>query len=60
MFFKNPFFLANFITYQLTFLPKNKIQTSFLKFLTRVIFNFKGERKEIISLKLQFKGRFNK
>jgi hypothetical protein len=60
LYFKNVKLLAHLISYQLTFLPKNKRQTSFLKYLSKIIFNFKGEFKEIIGLKIQFKGRFNK
>ena len=60
LYFKNVKLLTHLISYQLTFLPKNKRQTSFLKYLSKIIFNFKGEFKEIIGLKIQFKGRFNK
>lgn len=60
MFLKNTDLLARFISYQISFLPKNKKQTAFLKFLTKVVFNFKGERKEIVGFKMRFKGRFNR
>ena len=60
LFFKNPTILAYFISYQFTFLPKNKRQTSFAKYVSKILFNFKGEFNDIQGLKLQFKGRFNK
>lgn len=60
LFFKNPTLLAYFISYQFTFLPKNKRQTSFAKYISKILFNFKGEFSDIKGLKLQFKGRFNK
>jgi len=60
LFFKNPTILAYFISYQFTFLPKNKRQTSFAKYISKILFNFKGEFNDIQGLKLQFKGRFNK
>jgi hypothetical protein len=60
LFFKNPTLLAYFISYQFTFLPKNKRQTSFAKYVSKILFNFKGEFNDIQGLKLQFKGRFNK
>lgn len=60
LFFKNPTILAYFISYQFTFLPKNKRQTSFAKYISKILFNFKGEFTDIQGLKLQFKGRFNK
>ena len=60
LFFKNSKILASLISYQLSFLPKNKRQTAFLKYISKIIFNFKGEFKDILGLKLKFKGRFNK
>ena len=60
LFFKNTEFLSKFISYQLTLLPKNKRQTSFIKMLSKILFNFKGSYKEIVGLRLSFKGRFNR
>lgn len=60
LFMKNAQCLASFISYTLTFLPKNKRQTTFLKFLSTIILSLKGEFKDIKGLRLQFKGRFNR
>jgi hypothetical protein len=60
LFYKNINFLANFIGYQMTLLPKNRTQTYFLKYVVKTIFTWKGQYPEILGLKIQFKGRFNK
>lgn len=60
MFMKNTDLLAKFISYQLSLLPKNRRQTTFLKFISKIVLNFKGERKEIVGFKMRFKGRFNR
>jgi hypothetical protein len=60
MFLKNVEFLSNFISYQISVLPKRTRQTSFLKFLSKIILNFKGARPEILGFRMVFKGRFNK
>jgi hypothetical protein len=60
MLLKNAELLSSFIGYQMSFLPKNRRQTAFLKFISRVLFNFKGEQRDIVGLRLRFKGRFNR
>jgi hypothetical protein len=60
MLMKNASLLSSFIAYYLTFLPKNKSQKRFLKFISKIIMNFKGERKEIIGLKIKLKGRIDR
>ena len=58
--FKNAYLLSSFISYFLTFLPKSKRQRQFLKYITKIIMNFKGERKEVVGLKIRLKGRIDK
>ena len=60
LFFKKPTFLANFLAFQLAKLPKNRKETKFIRFLIKAIKIFSGMHREIIALRLQFKGRINR
>jgi len=60
VFLKNPKFLANFIAFQISKLPKNRKQTSFIRFLIKVIKISASHHKDIIALRIQFKGRVNR
>jgi hypothetical protein len=60
MFLKRPIVLAKFIGFQVKKLPQNKRQIPFLRFIMKTVLNFSGGRSEIIGIKLQFKGRFDR
>jgi len=58
--FKKANFLAKYIAYQIAILPKNRKETSFIRFLIKAIRTIASERKEIIALRIKFKGRVNR
>lgn len=60
LFFKNPTFLALFIGFQISKLPKNRKESSLIRFIIKVIRIFSSQRKEMIGLKIEFKGRINR
>ena len=60
VFFKNPSFLAKFMAFQLAKLPRNRKETNFVRFLIKVIKTFAAERKEILGVRIRFKGRVNR
>lgn len=60
MFFKKPSFLAKFTAFQLAKLPKNRKETVFIRFLMKAIRTFSAGRKEIVALRMKFKGRVNR
>jgi len=60
MFFKKPSFLGKFLAFQLAKLPKNRKETSFIRFLIKVIRTLSAERKEILGVRIKFKGRVNR
>jgi hypothetical protein len=60
MFFKKPSFLAKFTAFQLAKLPRNRKETVFIRFLMKAIRTFSAGRKEIIALRMKFKGRVNR
>jgi len=60
LFFKKPAFLAKFIAFQISVLPKNRRETSFVRFLIKVVKTLAAEREEILGLRLKFKGRVNR
>lgn len=60
MFFKKPSFLAKFVAFQLSKLPRNRKETSFIRFLIKVIKTLGAERKEILGVRIKFKGRVNR
>jgi hypothetical protein len=60
MYFKNPGFLAKFISFLLAKLPRNRKETTFIRFLIKVIKTFGAERKEILGVRIKFKGRVNR
>ena len=59
-FLKKPTFLANFMGYQIAQLPRNRKETQFIRFLIKVIKIFGAQRREIIAVKVEFKGRVNR
>lgn len=60
MLFKKPSFLAKFVAFQLAKLPKNRKETSFIRFLIKVIKTLGAERREILGVRIKFKGRVNR
>ena len=60
VFFKKPSFLAKFMAFQLSKLPRNRKETNFIRFLIKVIKTFAAERKEILGIRIRFKGRVNR
>ena len=60
VFFKKTSFLAKFMEFQLAKLPRNRKETNFVRFLIKVIKTFAAERKEILGLRIRFKGRVNR
>lgn len=60
LFLKKPTFLASFIGFQIEKLPKNRKETKFIRFIIKVIKIFSAQQKEMLSLKIEFKGRVNR
>lgn len=60
VFLKKPSFLAKFVAFQISKLPKNRKETIFIRFLIKVIKTFAAERKEILGVRIRFKGRVNR
>jgi hypothetical protein len=60
LFLKKPAFLAKFIAFQLNVLPKNRKETSFIRFIIKLVKTFAAEREEILGLRIKFKGRVNR
>lgn len=60
MFLKKPSFIAKFIAFQIARLPRNRKETSFIRFIIRVVKMFAAEREEILGLRIKFRGRVNR
>lgn len=60
LFMKNPTFLAKFVAFQLSKLPRNRKETKFIRFTTKVIKIFTAQRKEMLGMRIKFKGRVNR
>jgi len=60
LFLKKPTFLASFIGFQISKLPKNRKETKLIRFIMKVVKIFSSQRKEMIGLKIEFKGRVNR
>lgn len=60
LFLKKPSFIAKFIAFQIAKLPKNRKETTFIRFIIRAIKMLSSERKEILALRIKFKGRVNR
>lgn len=60
LFLKKPAFLVKFIAFQLNVLPKNRKETTFIRFIIKLVKTFAAEREEIWGLRLKFKGRVNR
>jgi hypothetical protein len=59
-FLKKPTFLVNFIAFQIAKLPKNRKETTFIRFLIKFIKIFAAQRSDITAIKIEFKGRVNR
>jgi len=59
-FLKKPTFIANFMGYQLAYLPRNRKETRFIRFLIKVLKIFGAYRPEVTAIKVEFKGRVNR
>ena len=59
-FLKKPTFLANFIGFQIAKLPRNRKETSLIRFIIKIIKIFAAQRREITAIKIEFKGRVNR
>lgn len=53
-------YLISFFAFTISKLPRNRKETQFIKFLIKLIKLFASQRKEIIGLRLRFKGRVNR
>ena len=53
-------FLAEYLAFQISKLPKNRKETKFIRFLIRVTKVFASHREEKIALRIRFKGRVNR
>jgi hypothetical protein len=60
MFLKKPRFIAKFLAFQISKLPRNRKETSFIRFIIKVVKTFAAEREEILGLRIKFKGRVNR
>jgi hypothetical protein len=60
MFLKKPQFIAKFLAFQISKLPRNRKETSFIRFIIKVVKTFAAEREEILGLRIKFKGRVNR
>jgi hypothetical protein len=60
LFLKKPTFLAQFMALQISKLPRNRKETKMLRFLIKVIKIFAAQRREVVGLRILFKGRVNR
>jgi hypothetical protein len=60
LFLKKPTFLAQFMALQLSKLPRNRKETKMLRFLIKVVKIFAAQRREVVGLRVLFKGRVNR
>lgn len=60
LFLKKPTFLAQFIALQISKLPRNRKETKMLRFLIKVVKVFAAQRREVVGLRIAFKGRVNR
>jgi hypothetical protein len=60
LFLKKPTFLATFIAFQMAKLPRNRKETKLTRFIIKVVKIFSSQRKEMVGMKIEFKGRVNR
>ena len=60
IYIKKATFLASFFAFTLGKLPRNRKETTFLRFLIKLIKVFSTQRKEILGVRIRFQGRVNR
>lgn len=60
MFRKKSAFLATFLAFTLSKLPRNRKETQFIRFLRKLVKVFASQRKEILGIRIRFQGRVNR
>lgn len=60
LFLKKPTFLVQFMALQISKLPRNRKETKMLRFLIKVVKVFAAQRREVVGLRIAFKGRVNR
>lgn len=60
MYLKKTKIIADFIAFQIGKLPRNRKETSFIRFIIKVVKTFAAEREEILGLRIKFSGRVNR
>jgi len=60
LFLKKPTFLAQFMALQISKLPRNRKETKLVRFLIKVVKIFAAQRREVVGLRMLFKGRVNR
>lgn len=60
LFLKKPTFLAQFMALQIEKLPRNRKETKMVRFLIKVVKVFAAQRREVVGLRMVFKGRVNR
>jgi hypothetical protein len=60
LFMQKPNFLANFVAFQITKLPRNRKETKLIHFIIKTIKVFAAQREDILGLRIRFKGRVNR
>jgi hypothetical protein len=57
---KKSAFLATFLAFTLSKLPRNRKETQFIRFLRKLVKVFSSQRKEILGIRIRFQGRVNR
>lgn len=53
-------FLASFFAFTISKLPRNRKETTFLRFLRKLLKVFGSQRKEMLGVRVRFQGRVNR
>jgi hypothetical protein len=60
IYIKKAGFMANFFAYTRPKLPRNRKETTYVRFLIKLLKRFSGQRKERIGVRIRFQGRVNR
>jgi hypothetical protein len=60
MYIKKAGFIANFFAYTRPKLPRNRKETTYVRFIIKLLKRFSGQRKERIGVRIRFQGRVNR
>ncbi len=60
IYIKKASFLASFFAFTLGKLPRNRKETTFLRFLIKLLKVFSSQRKEMLGVRIRFQGRVNR